>query len=212
MPHVYTRVKNHVNEIDDAELQCTICEKWELVSAFGSKKDRRPNRSDRYYPACRSCVYVRNHLRSYQGGEKCATASEVREAVGKENTFAVALNQARHGGNDAPSKPLSTATREELRERREETEGKPDMCYLVGMQGDRSAVKIGHSTNVYRRMNQYQAGNPRKLVVLGLLDGGRAKEQELHSRFMHYHSDEFVGEWFVLNPEILNFFGVRKLP
>lgn len=209
--HVHTRVKEKVDAVEGAELFCTICETWKSPQYFIVNKKPKPGQRARYESQCKSCQYLKNSLRVLVGGKlKAPPLSAVREALGN-HTFVGALNQARHGGQRA-FKPLSTAAREELRERREEAEGRPDMCYLVGMEGDRTAVKIGHSTNVYRRMAHYQAGNPRKLVVLALLDGGQARERELHQKFMHLHDERFVGEWFRLDPAILNEFRVRRMP
>lgn len=206
MPHVHTRGAAKVAAVDGAELHCSICDTWKPARFFGTKEHN--SAKPRYHNFCLTCNTLRNSLREKVGGKQIFPSyQQVREALGKGLTFAGVLNQARHG-HTQPVKPLSTAAREELRERREESEGRPSMCYLVGMEGDNSAVKIGHSTNVYRRMAQYQSGNPRKLMVLGLLPGGEQKERELHRKFMSYHSDEYVGEWFARVPEIEQEFGI----
>jgi hypothetical protein len=220
--HVHTRVKDKVDAVEGAELQCNICTIWKPATAQNfyveMPSDKAHTSNPGYHRWCNLCSRVRASLAVWYVGDdnnkhrKYPTVQEVREAVAPGNhTFIGALNQARHGG-ETTVKPLSTAAREELRERREELAGKPDMCYLVGMEGDRTAVKIGHSTNVYRRIAQYQAGNPRKLVVMGLIEGGQQRERELHQKYMHLHSDAFVGEWFSLDPAILSEFGARRMP
>jgi hypothetical protein len=95
-----------------------------------------------------------------------------------------------------------------LRKRREAKEGKPDMVYLVGMEGDDKAVKIGHSTEAYARLGEYQAGNPRKLKVLALIPGGQAKEEELHAKHIKEHLGWMVGEWFCRTADIEKEFGL----
>jgi hypothetical protein len=184
-------------------LRCTCCELWKGAAAnFNTRSSTSGHGGEpvpSYETRCRPCDSLSTRLGSIAAARKALNLG-----------LAGVLRQARHGGR-TDAKPLSTKAKEELRERREEAAGTPSMCYLLGMEGDRTAVKIGSSTNVYRRMAQIQAGNPRKLKVLGLLPGGEAKERELHKKFMRYHRPEFIGEWFAVAPEIFNHFARGRI-
>jgi hypothetical protein len=57
------------------------------------------------------------------------------------------------------------------------------------------------------RLNDYQAGNPRKLVMIGKIRGTKRKESNIHKR----HIDKNVlGEWFRLDDALLSEFGLKK--
>jgi hypothetical protein len=206
---VYTRIKERVDAIAEAELHCTVCDNWKLAKHFYARTES--NRALRYEKECKQCKAVYSNARKTVDGRKVLISrQELRDIVrGGYSTLAGALNQARH-----PQREITPLTPEELKLRREKQEakereqGKPDLCYLVGMEGDDTAVKIGHSTNPPARLGEYQAGNPRKLMVLATIDGGKQRERELHQRFIRNHQDWMVGEWFAKDPAILNEFKV----
>lgn len=57
--------------------------------------------------------------------------------------------------------------------------------------------KIGYTDlQVERRVAELQTGNPRRLVVVAVLGGGRLLEQNLHAMFAE---KRVVGEWFKLD-------------
>lgn len=206
-----TRVKEKVDAVDGAELRCTGCDTWKSPDSFHIKRAQPgPHSSNEGYQArCASCTNAERNFVRREGVSSSEARVKLREALGTPNTnFAGALNQARHPQRS--STPLPEAEKRTIRERREADAGRPDLCYLVGMQGDDSAVKIGHSTNPWARLGEYQAGNPRKLEVIAVLDGGQAKEREFHHKFHIYHGDN-IGEWFNKSPEIMNHFAAGRV-
>lgn len=68
--------------------------------------------------------------------------------------------------------------------------------------GDSGDIKIGYTNNIKKRLKELQTGSPKKLKLLGYIDGGRTKEQELHSQFKQYRVN---GEWFRLHQEIVDY-------
>ena len=44
-----------------------------------------------------------------------------------------------------------------------------------------------------RRFRQLKTGNPKPTVLLGMIDGSRAVEKEIHD---HFHHARIRGEWF----------------
>lgn len=63
-------------------------------------------------------------------------------------------------------------------------------------------VKIGSARHVQGRLEDLQAGNPRRLTVLGTQPGGLPAERELHARFAAHRVHR---EWFELVPEIAGY-------
>lgn len=63
-------------------------------------------------------------------------------------------------------------------------------------------IKIGYAERPTRRIATLRTANPNAIVVLGVMDGDRAREAELHGRFAHKRAR---GEWFDLCDEILWF-------
>lgn len=77
------------------------------------------------------------------------------------------------------------------------------------VQGDKGGpIKIGHTDNIENRLKQMQTGNPDKLVLLHLTNGGKNFEDELHERFSKYH---YRGEWFHPSQELLDYINELKL-
>jgi len=74
-----------------------------------------------------------------------------------------------------------------------------DKVYLV--QNLRNGqVKIGHSTNVRKRVMALEASSGAPLELLRTLDGGRKIEQWMHKRFSQYRG---IGEWFAYHHDML---------
>ena len=66
------------------------------------------------------------------------------------------------------------------------------LVYLI--QGEhRTPVKVGHATNVRRRLRELQTGNPTRLHVLDVLPGTKATERALHEQMAQHR---VLGEWF----------------
>lgn len=66
-------------------------------------------------------------------------------------------------------------------------------------------VKIGYVSDrklVQNRLDALQIGCPNVLTILGVMDGPRSREYELHRRF---DDDRCIGEWFRLSDEIVSF-------
>jgi hypothetical protein len=63
-------------------------------------------------------------------------------------------------------------------------------------------VKIGFSQNVIKRFRQINMVTPYEPKLLGVMDGGRDKEMELHKKFSRLH---VRNEWFLLAGEIREF-------
>jgi hypothetical protein len=67
------------------------------------------------------------------------------------------------------------------------------MIYFI-LSGNGRFVKIGHCTGDPKaRLSQLQTGNPEKLTLVSVKDGGRGEEGVWHSRFEHLR---VRGEWF----------------
>ncbi len=57
------------------------------------------------------------------------------------------------------------------------------------------------------RLNDYQAGNPRKLVMLGTIRGTKRREANLHRKYI---ANNVLGEWFYLTDALLSEFNIKK--
>ena len=72
------------------------------------------------------------------------------------------------------------------------------MIYFIA-QGN-EFVKIGYTRDDPEgRLIGLQTGNPHKLTLVKYIEGDRAVEETLHSKFNHLHHR---GEWFYYNKEI----------
>ena len=76
---------------------------------------------------------------------------------------------------------------------------KTEYVYFIS---DGEFVKIGVSKNYQMRLVSLQTANPRKLKLLGVLEGDSYEERNLHNQFDQFRVG---GEWFELSPEIQNF-------
>lgn len=143
-----------------------------------------------------------------------ATAEEAAQDYcdyinGQATPASRALKSARHPR--AEKRPLTAAQQVALDILRD-ARAKPDamgVVYLVSEVGNgfMEAVKVGWTSKTppESRMGDYQAGNPRKLVMLGTLPGTKADEAALHQRFIEHN---ILGEWFRPAPELLSEFGI----
>lgn len=57
-------------------------------------------------------------------------------------------------------------------------------------------MKIGHSSDVVKRLASHQCGSPVRIGLVLVLDGGAALEAELHRRFAGQRAH---GEWFTFD-------------
>lgn len=81
----------------------------------------------------------------------------------------------------------------------------PGYVYCIGEERRSHAVKIGFARDAEFRIADLQTGNPRKLVLLGVLRGTTADERDLHARFI---ADNVLGEWFTPTEELLAEFDI----
>jgi len=81
--------------------------------------------------------------------------------------------------------------------------------YLVMEQGNKRAVKIGHTFQQppQARLNGLQTGNPRLLIMLAAKKGTEADESALHTKYIAHN---ILGEWFRPTVALLSEFGLKK--
>jgi hypothetical protein len=68
-------------------------------------------------------------------------------------------------------------------------------------------IKIGKTTNIEKRLDALQTGNPFKLKIVLIIKGD--KEKELHKLFNQYRVDG--GEWFLFCQVIKDFITKQAL-
>ena len=70
--------------------------------------------------------------------------------------------------------------------------------YFIRCGQRRGAIKIGHASNVERRLLELQVGNPEKLHVLATIPIESKKQAHNIERWMHYRFKRLHirGEWF----------------
>lgn len=123
--------------------------------------------------------------------------------------IAPALKTAGHQRPQRPARPVCPKRQEAyrlLREARAEEADENGYVYCVGEVGYRNAVKVGFSTDPFYRLGTLQTGNPRKLVLLGYIDGRRSDESALHAEFI---KDNILQEWFRPTAELLSRFEIE---
>lgn len=74
-----------------------------------------------------------------------------------------------------------------------------DVVYFI-RNDDTGTVKIGHSSNVDRRVTALSSAVGCKLTLLRTVGGGQIAEQWYHKRFSDLR---IKGEWFTFHPEML---------
>lgn len=63
-------------------------------------------------------------------------------------------------------------------------------------------IKIGHAIDPRARCGSLSREAGVKLEMLGIMDGRREKEKEMHDKFWHLHE---VGEWFRRDDDLIAF-------
>jgi hypothetical protein len=87
------------------------------------------------------------------------------------------------------------------------------MVYFIReIRDPRSPVKIGYTgggrRGAIRRLNGMQTGNPRRLAIVGLMNGDQSSETDLHYRF---GSSRLHGEWFRWTNRVAKFVALHQL-
>jgi T5orf172 domain len=72
--------------------------------------------------------------------------------------------------------------------------------FIQGISG--GAIKIGHTTDLPKRLATLQTGYPEPLCVLKTIRGGKPTEQALHTKFAAANKQ---GEWFNPVDELLKY-------
>lgn len=67
---------------------------------------------------------------------------------------------------------------------------------------DDGPIKIGYAQNPKRRLHNMQTGNPVRLRLLAITDGGESEERALHSKFA---ASRISGEWFAPTTDLMEF-------
>lgn len=76
--------------------------------------------------------------------------------------------------------------------------------------GSQGPIKIGYSNDVKKRLSALKSGSPYKLDVIGLIEGGRSKEKEMHEKFKEKRLSQSC-EWFEFCDEIIDFINENKI-
>lgn len=71
------------------------------------------------------------------------------------------------------------------------------MIYFVSKSG---FVKIGYSSNPYKRLKQLQTGSPERLELMFTIPGDRKLEKRLHKLLWRNRE---ANEWFFLSPGLI---------
>lgn len=84
------------------------------------------------------------------------------------------------------------------------------LVYFIHMKGNLEMFKIGYSTNLNKRLESLQIGNPHVLCVYKTIDNvSRKIETRLHHLF---HKNHIRGEWFAITPEMIDFVCKNNVP
>lgn len=154
--------------------------------------------------------------RSHTGGQfqimpMCDTALEAAQAVCdylNGDTAAPAAPALKSAGHiyevdEKDNDPEYLAALGLLRDRKAAKEGKQGYVYCIREAiagGGFSHVKIGYSTNPWKRVAELQTGNPRTLAIVCLKKGTEAEEKALHAKYIHLN---ILQEWFTVTKEML---------
>lgn len=74
------------------------------------------------------------------------------------------------------------------------------------MTTDGRYVKIGHSSNPFKRIRTVQTGCPLEIKIIGYFEADRKYEEILHKKFKRCRTH---GEWFKLKCELLDYVVIR---
>lgn len=185
--------------------------RWRASSGGGHPERasywRGPSRANPEQAAQDYCDYINSG--------KAPTPKLRREP--KLRKLPLALKRTPKQARPKPAQPVQDMSDREKRARaivREEMRKRPSakfhdpVVYLVGIEGDSCAVKVGYADyNVYSRVDSLQTGNPRPLILLGTIPGGKPKERELHEEF---EPDNVLNEWFEPTRELLSAFDLTE--
>ena len=84
-----------------------------------------------------------------------------------------------------------------LRDHRAQKAGRQGYVYCIGEVDEHGEltdyVKIGYSVNPRKRIAELQCGNPRRLRMIGFIEGTQADEANMHSAYLEYN---VMQEWF----------------
>ena len=75
------------------------------------------------------------------------------------------------------------------------------MIYFVKPRDAAGPIKIGYSYDPVKRFGSLSTGSPIALELLGVMEGTRATERDLHQRFRRHRMH---GEWFRPTRALLN--------
>jgi len=79
------------------------------------------------------------------------------------------------------------------------------MIYVLE-EGINGPIKIGTSTNPPKRMKSLQSGNPKKLNIIMLFEGGRSLENKIHKDLSNDRNrNRKDGEWFERNDVVFKY-------
>lgn len=75
------------------------------------------------------------------------------------------------------------------------------MIYFITTE-KRQFIKIGFTNNLRNRLVAIQNGNPDNIIVLKTINGGMAKEQQIHKELNNHHYNR---EWFHYNQHTIDY-------
>lgn len=90
-----------------------------------------------------------------------------------------------------------------LRDHKAQREGRQGYVYCIREAipgGGFSHIKIGYSTNPWKRVAELQTGNPRPLALVCMKKGTPSDEKALHQKYIQQN---FLQEWFTVTKEML---------
>lgn len=90
-----------------------------------------------------------------------------------------------------------------LRDAEGQREGKQGYVYCIREAipgGGFSHVKIGYSTNPWKRVAELQTGNPRPLALVSMKEGTLEDERAIHAKYIRLN---ILQEWFTTTKEML---------
>lgn len=128
----------------------------------------------------------------------CDFRNGAQQSVGR---LTVNLNRAGHH-----AKRVAKGALRRKRSGRRRQAAKLGYVYCIGEEGSATAVKIGYAGTPTLRIGSLQTGNPRKLVILGVLRGTKADERELHAEYQEHN---ILGEWFRPTARLLSEFDLE---
>ncbi len=70
---------------------------------------------------------------------------------------------------------------------------RPDLAYVAQCETDGWPVKVGHTSNVKRRIDSFRGQNPHPIRLVAIIMGGKKTEAELKELLSE---DRISGEWF----------------